>query len=628
MSPRRRNILQPLTAGQLLFGDWPTVDVSGDSGTGKSCLLQQLILAGMRSGSGGLVIDPAGDLVDDVEACLPSLPRSLRQRVIVVRAADPRHIVPINPLRIVGGSVDSVLERAWWAVKIEHVTMLLLAAWGELDQGVQGRPRLWKHVYLWLSTLAACLLAIPDVVHFFHLRSKVYRALAARAPDLFARVDLAALAEMKPADAEELIASAKTRFLALLNNPYVVAALGGGVASIPAFDAYRAIQEGRFVLVHLGRGDDVLRDMDVQILANLWLSEFLFAAYSTPRRLRRPFLIVLDELQEFESSAPLLTRLARFGRKYLIRGVCAHQGTQFFGERTDSRLLNALVGQSGVRVLFRHTNPADRRYYAEVLARPNPWAVKHVLTQDQQYQDGHSLTTLIDRSESWNDARQEGTSDAAGSSQQHTDTDGGSVARQILAHGAGSAERNVNATTHSAARGHGANQTHTVTESLTRSRGGSRTFRQVLLPRMRNRKIVTSVQFLNHDEQLGQHENELAELAVGEAQVHFSGQRPRRVRFQLLKRPYAGTPRFAARKLAAVRTEYLAANHYRSAAEILAIREQFTQRFAEAALASPAQSRPAPSQSVPRLPRQSAAPPRSVVARPSESATSPFGEGF
>lgn len=609
-----------LTAERILFGDWPAVQISGDSGMGKSCLMLQLILAAMRAGVAVLTIDPAGDLVDDVEACLPALPAYLRRQVIMVKPADPRHCVPINPLRVARTGVGTVLEQAWRAVKVEHTTMQLLAAWGEAEQGVEGRPRLWKHTYLWLSTLAACGLAIPDVHHFFHPRSPVYRALARRAPNLIARLDLAALADMKISEAEELIASAKTRFLAFLNNPLIVAGLSGGVAGMPAFNAYEAIQEGRIVLVSLGRGDDVLRDMDVQIAANVWLSEFLFAAYSTPRHRRKHLAIFLDELNEFESSAPLLARLARFGRKYLVRAIAGHQGTQFFKERTESRLLNALVGQSGVRILFRHTNPTDRRYFAEVLSRPNPWAVKHVLSQQQQYQDGHDLATLIDTSDSWNDARQHGTSHAEGATEQTTDTAGTSEARQYLTRASHVAQRNVQATTQSTARGHADSRTDTTTNSLTESRGGSRTYRQVLVPRIRERKIITSVQFLTIDEQRVQAENTLAELSVGEAQVHVSGQPSRRVSFRLAQRPYASTPKFAAKKLAALRTAYLAKDHYRDPAEVLAVREQFAQQFAEAILTQPTE--PTVASPLRRLPSPT---PSTSPVLPDDA---PFAEGF
>jgi hypothetical protein len=617
---RFRRKRHQLTAERILFGDWPAVEISGDSGMGKTEILKQLTSATAMAGVAAVFIDPPGDAVEDIEIYVSRLPSRVRHRVTLVRPSDLRHTVPINSLAVPSGRASVLKQRAWRAVKVEHTTAQLLAAWGELEQGVEGRPRLWKYTYQWLSTLAACGLAVPDVNHFFSPRSPVYRALSSRAPDIISRIDLAALSTMKPADAEELIASAKTRFQAFLSNPLVVAALSGGVAGIPAFDAYRAIQEGQIVLVHLGRGDNVLRDMDVQILANLWLSEFLFAAYSTPRHLRKHLVVFLDELHEFESSSALLTRLARYARKYKFRAICSHQGTQFFKERTESRLLNALVGQSGVRILFRHTNPADRRYFAEVLARPNPWAVKHVLSQQQQYQDGHDLATLIDTGDSWNDARQHGTSHAEGATEQSTDTTGTSEARQFLTHASRVAQRNVQATTQSAARGHADSRTDTTTDSLTESRGGSRTYRQVLVPRIRERKIITSVQFLTIDEQRVQEENTLAELSVGEAQVHVSGQRPQRVTFRLAPRPYAATPKFAAKKLAELRAVYFATSHYRNPAEVLAIRERFAQEFAEAILAQPAKQQAAPVQR--RLPSSTSVTP---AALPNEA---PFAEGF
>jgi hypothetical protein len=619
MSPVRKHPKR-LTAQDILFGDWPTVDVSGDSGMGKSCLLVQLILSAMRTGVATLVIDPAGDLVDDVEAHLPALPAAIRDRVVLVRAADPDHTVPFNPLQSVRTSAGSLVQRAWQAVKVEHTTMQVLAAWGELEQGVQGRPRLWKHLHLWFSTLAACGLGIPDVEHFFLPRSRIYTALTNLAPTAISRQDLAALNALKPAEAEELMSSAKTRLQGMLNNPFVVAPLSGGMPGVPAFNAYQAIQDGLIVLVHLGRGDDVLRDMDVQILANLWLSEFLFAAYSTPRPQRRHLAIFLDELNEFEASAPLLTRLARFGRKYLTRAVCAHQGTQFFVERTDSRLLNALVGQSGVRVLFRHTNPSDRRYFAEVLTRPNPWAVKHTLSQEQQYQDGNELMILNDESESWSDAQQQGSSAATGTSDQLTDSTGASQSRQSPP---AAQERTVVAATQGQARARGSSQTDTASESQTQTHGGGRTRRQVLVPRMRSRKIVTSVQFLTRDEHLGLEENTIADLRVGQARVNFSGQPPLTVQFRLAQPPFIATPKFAAKKLAAVRAAYLAQDCYRNPTEVLATHERFSQEFAEAFLAARARQPEEPESPLPATPAQ---PP---VQRPAVlPADSPFAEGF
>ena len=84
MSRARKNGKR-LTAEDILFGDWPTVDVSGDSGMGKSCLLVQLILAAMRTGVATLVIDPAGDLVDDIETLLSTYKGKLDDKPIPLK---------------------------------------------------------------------------------------------------------------------------------------------------------------------------------------------------------------------------------------------------------------------------------------------------------------------------------------------------------------------------------------------------------------------------------------------------------------------------------------------------------------------------------------------------------------
>jgi hypothetical protein len=92
------------------------------------------------------------------------------------------------------------------------------------------------------------------------------------------------------------------------------------------------------------------------------------------------------------------------------------------------------------------------------------------------------------------------------------------------------------------------------------------------------------------------------------------------VRFRLAQRPYAATPKFAAKKLAALRAAYFASNHYRNPAEVLAIRERFAQEFAEAILAQPATPQAAPVQR--RLPSPASPSPFTL---PNDA---PFAEGF
>ncbi|MEZ6053421.1 MAG: DUF87 domain-containing protein [Planctomycetaceae bacterium] len=85
--------------------------VVGKTGCGKSTFLQHVILQQMRQGRGIVVIDPHGQLVDDL---LDHVPRRRTNDVILFDAADRRHPVAFNPLQGPPGSdptlvADSVL---------------------------------------------------------------------------------------------------------------------------------------------------------------------------------------------------------------------------------------------------------------------------------------------------------------------------------------------------------------------------------------------------------------------------------------------------------------------------------------------------------------------------------------
>ena len=214
------------------------------------------------------------------------------------------------------------------------------------------------------------------------------------------------LAGLRPSDREDIIGSTKNRILNLLQNPVVELSLGKPNGHV---DLRRAIQDRAIIIVNLARGG-VLRDEDVEIFANLWLMEVLFAIYNTPRSQRVPHVIAIDELPVFRSSFELITNALPQVRKYLCRFAVAFQGAQLFEGRQEDRLLNALVSQCNAHFIFRHKNPVDAKFFGEVLKLPSfdTHKVKHVLTQLQQYQDGNEIVVLRDTSTSDSHAAQDG----------------------------------------------------------------------------------------------------------------------------------------------------------------------------------------------------------------------------
>lgn len=391
-------------AESLLFNDSAGVVLSGDSGCGKSngmnVVAQQLIDAG----HGLTMIDRHGDLADDIEAYCSAQPPSRRRRVIVIRYSDTTRITGMNPLFVDRTGLDDITYRARLVSRVGRVTKILLYCFGERD--FNGRPVLGKWLHRILMILAMTGLTIPDARHFFDFASPVYQALAESAPDLISQLEMEQLANLRPAEREDHIGSTKNRILNFLANILVELVLSKPDGHL---DLKQAIQERAIIIISLAPGG-VLREEDVQIFANLWLMEVLDAVYNTPRNERVPHFLMLDELPTFRASFEIITDALAQVRKFLCRFVVAFQGTQLFEERQNDRLLNALIGQCNVHFYFRHKNPVDAKFFAEILKLPTieTTKIKHELKQDQQYQDGHELVTLTDTSESVSEASQDG----------------------------------------------------------------------------------------------------------------------------------------------------------------------------------------------------------------------------
>ncbi|MGD9648111.1 MAG: hypothetical protein AB7U73_20530 [Pirellulales bacterium] len=597
MATKRTNRRQDaLDARQLFAESAAGIQISGDSGTGKTELLKRIMETLARSGFGYLYIDPDGDGAADATELMTSMPNRIRRRLLEVKPSDTRRTVAVNPLTVPWTRGDEHGFRARRSAKVSHFRSILFAAWGESEQGINGRPQLAKISDVYLNTLAECGLTVPDVECFFDVTSDVYQAIVACAPGLIERLELAALADMKPREREEAIASTKNRFIGFLQNP-IVRAMLGNVDRERLLDFSRLRREQAIVHVNLDRAG-LLRDEDVHVLANLFLHELLFAAYNTPRPERTPYFVILDELPDFQSCAGLLIRALRHVRKYQLRFICAHQGTHFFQERTDDRLLRALVGQCRIHYFFRHADPVDAQFFGDVTTLPDldPKQVKHVQTQEQQFQAGHDLMFLEDESESWQESDTTGSSSATANSDTTTDTAGHSEAIREVAEAVGAARQEVTANTDSHSCATGTTTTATSNSSMTRGRGGSHTRRQTLVPRLVTRTVVTGIQFYSLDEQRARGAVRSSRLAIGEAIEFVNGRGARVVRFTLARNPFRWTPKYGRKQRDELERMLAARHEYSSPQQVLAERRQFLARLADHLRTRPVDRRPAPRQ--------------------------------
>ena len=103
--------------------------VIGQTGTGKSTLLKNMAIADMRKGNGVAVIDPHGELVEDI---LQYVPRSRTNEVVYFNPSDTAYPIGLNILeaqnedekQLVASSLISVFKHQWkdfWGPRLEHI---------------------------------------------------------------------------------------------------------------------------------------------------------------------------------------------------------------------------------------------------------------------------------------------------------------------------------------------------------------------------------------------------------------------------------------------------------------------------------------------------------------------------
>src|SRR5512136_1092692 len=103
--------------------------IIGKTGTGKSTLIQNMVISDVNDGNGLALIDPHGDLSDGV---LNFVPRRRIKDVIYFNPGDIEYPIAFNPLEIVHSDqhhlvtsgLISVFKKIWsefWGPRLEHI---------------------------------------------------------------------------------------------------------------------------------------------------------------------------------------------------------------------------------------------------------------------------------------------------------------------------------------------------------------------------------------------------------------------------------------------------------------------------------------------------------------------------
>jgi Type IV secretion-system coupling protein DNA-binding domain len=313
----------------------------GKTGMGKTALLRNLILADIWRGAGVGVIDPHGDLAEDI---IDAIPPERSDDVVYFNPSDLDYPIAWN-------LVDTIPpdDRATTAdFLVEAFKDLFGDSWG---------PRLQFILY---HTLRACLDAkdttLLDVYRM--LTDEDHRAYIVRqAADPVTRdFWYGEFAGWPVHERLQAVGSIRNKLGRFLGNPAVRNILGQFTGKL---DLDFIINNKRILVCNLSKG--TLGPDQANLLGSLLVARFQAAAFSRaklPEDKRLDFNLTIDEFQNFmtDSFASVLSE----ARKYRLNLTMAHQ---YLGQSKPA-VRDAVFGNAGSMIAFRVGGPDG-----EVLAK-------------------------------------------------------------------------------------------------------------------------------------------------------------------------------------------------------------------------------------------------------------------
>lgn len=319
--------------------------VIGASGSGKTKFIQFLILQDIEKGNGFAVIDPHGDLIEDIKGILSIHYKpddeEISKRVVLIDPSDPKFTVTFNPLEKLPdvpmseqvnelvGSFRKIWSEAW-GVRMEDLMRNSLIALGEAEYTLAELPAFLTGRSFRKSVL-----------------SKVAHPLA---QNYFTRFDT--MTDRAQITWIEPVMNKINAFLADERIRQMFFSAKG------SFNIREIMDQKKILLVKLDKGK--LKD-SADLLGSLLMAKIQIAAFSRsdiPQNKRTPFYLYIDEFQNFasESFAVVLSE----ARKYGLSLIMAHQTLDQISEELKSLIL----GNTGMQVFFRLN-----RHDAQLLAK-------------------------------------------------------------------------------------------------------------------------------------------------------------------------------------------------------------------------------------------------------------------
>lgn len=325
--------------------------VIGKSGSGKSVFLSYMARQDMIGGDGVCVIDPHGDLIEEL---VQFVPKERAKDVVVFNPSDTERPMGLN---ILEAKTPEQMDMA-----SSQATEIFIKLFGDEIFG----PRIQHYFRNSCLTLmedleeGATLIDVPRV--FVDEEFMKYKVSKVKNPVVrsFWEHEYASTGDR---ERQEMIPYFSAKFGPFITNSIMRNCIG---QTKSAFNFRECMDKQKILLINLSKGK--IGDLNTQLLGLIVVARLQMAAMSRvdmPEKDRKDFYMYVDEFQNFATDS--FCSILSEARKYHLALIMANQYIKQLEKKNDTAIRDAVFGNVGTMMSFK-VGADDAEYMAKEYA--------------------------------------------------------------------------------------------------------------------------------------------------------------------------------------------------------------------------------------------------------------------
>lgn len=325
------------------------VYIIGQTGSGKSTIMYHMAKDDIQKGRGVAIIDPHGDLAEDL---LATVPLSRKNDCVYLNPFDLRYPVGINLLELTPGLEDDEFEQEKELV-CESVISVFRRVFTKDENTDAHRIEyiLRNAIYTAFTVENATIFTVYDLLNDPKYQKTVTKNLEDENLRNFWKNEFGRAGNFQVVKMVSGVTAKVGRFLfsptakRILEQP----------KSTVNFD--QVLESGKILICNLAEGklgEDTSELLGTTVIAKL--QQAAMRRVRTKKGERKPFYLFIDEFQNFATSS--FTKLLSGGRKFGLRLTIAEQSTS---QQDDRNIVNVILANTGTVICFRTASPIDEQ---------------------------------------------------------------------------------------------------------------------------------------------------------------------------------------------------------------------------------------------------------------------------